>query len=268
VTPFNASWRESVTITAVCSGVFLAIVIAWFMVRRKASIEEDLYIGAAVIVVAGALVWGALLAEIYTSYLFLGGIAVFAMPAAVVAVWRIWLHLRARRRYMRIAFIALCVLQLELDVAFSIGGLQVSGLGSYPPVPLAILTEIASLPADATLAYGCRPSEEIGFWDPRLVSLDAHTGRHVVPVCFQNEVFALMTGGAPTTDDPGVSFKWAPQHTIYPDSGARPTAASVAAFLKAHGIQYIYADALHPNSLVTDAIPISTSGDTQVLQIP
>ena len=55
---------------------------------------------------------------------------------------------------------------------------------------------------------------------------------------------------------------------LYPDSSAQPTPASVAEFLKANGIDYIYADAMHPNTLVPDAIPISTSGDTQVLQIP
>jgi len=50
--------------------------------------------------------------------------------------------------------------------------------------------------------------------------------------------------------------------------GAQPSAARVVSFLKANGIDYIYADALHPNTLVPDAIPIATSGETQVLRIP
>ena len=34
-----------------------------------------------------------------------------------------------------------------------------------------------------------------------------------------------------------------------------------------HGIDYIYVDGVHPNSLVPDAIPIATSGDTRLLQL-
>ena len=40
-------------------GCFLAIPVAWFLVRREASIEADLYLGTVVLLVAGALVWGA-----------------------------------------------------------------------------------------------------------------------------------------------------------------------------------------------------------------
>ena len=48
----------------------------------------------------------------------------------------------------------------------------------------------------------------------------------------------------------------------------RPSVASVVSFLKANGIDYIYVDAVHPNSLVPEAAPIATSGQTQVLRIP
>ena len=52
--PFNAFWRESVAIVTVwCRDAFLAIAVAWFMVRKEASIETDLYVGTAVIVVVG-----------------------------------------------------------------------------------------------------------------------------------------------------------------------------------------------------------------------
>ena len=46
------------------------------------------------------------------------------------------------------------------------------------------------------------------------------------------------------------------------DRRARPSPANVAAFLKANGIDYIYADAVHPNTLVPDAVPIATIGET------
>ena len=88
-------------------------------------------------------------------------------------------------------------------------------------------------------------------------------------MCFQAETFGLDDRHAesrPTSPSP--LFRWAPQRALYPDSGAQPSAASVVAFLKANGIEYIYADALHPNTLVPDAVPIATSGDTQVLRLP
>jgi hypothetical protein len=42
----------------------------------------------------------------------------------------------------------------------------------------------------------------------------------------------------------------------------------VVAFLKRHGIDYIYADGRHPNTLVPDALSIATSGHGEVLQVP
>jgi len=55
---------------------------------------------------------------------------------------------------------------------------------------------------------------------------------------------------------------------IYPDSQARPTPEAVAAFMKRHGIGYIYVDGAHPNNLVPDAVPISVSGSSELLRVP
>ena len=44
------------------------------------------------------------------------------------------------------------------------------------------------------------------------------------------------------------------------DAGAR--------FMKSNGIDYIYVDRAHPNTLVPDAIPVATDGETQVLRLP
>ena len=68
-------------ITTLGSGAFLAIAMAWFMVRKEASIEADLYLGTAALLAAGALAWGALLGDFNTVHLFFAGIAVFATPA-------------------------------------------------------------------------------------------------------------------------------------------------------------------------------------------
>jgi hypothetical protein len=63
-------------------------------------------------------------------------------------------------------------------------------------------------------------------------------------------------------------FDLAPQHSVYPDSHIQPSAATIAAFLKANGIDYIYADAEHPNTLVPAATPVTTSGGAQILRLP
>jgi len=55
---------------------------------------------------------------------------------------------------------------------------------------------------------------------------------------------------------------------LYPDPGSHPSAAEVIAFLKRYRIEYIYADAQHPNDLVDDAVLIATSGDAQILKVP
>jgi hypothetical protein len=63
-------------------------------------------------------------------------------------------------------------------------------------------------------------------------------------------------------------FELAPQHTLYPDPRALPSAAAIASFLREYGIDYIYVDAMHPNSLVADAIPVTSDGEFQVLRLP
>ena len=67
---------------------------------------------------------------------------------------------------------------------------------------------------------------------------------------------------------PRTELAAAPQRALYPDADAHPSTESVTSFLRDNGIEYIYADALHPNSLVPGAVPVATSGDTQVLRIP
>jgi hypothetical protein len=135
-------------------------------------------------------------------------------------------------------------------------------------VPVATLNVIRNLPPSAKLAYACLPFEEISFWDAQLLALNAHTQRPVVPMCFQAETFGLMTGTPISREVANPLFRDAPQRLLYPAWDSRPDPESVVSFLKAHGIEYIYADTLHPNTLVPDAVPVSTEGETQVLRIP
>ena len=86
-------------------------------------------------------------------------------------------------------------------------------------------------------------------------------------MCFQAETFGLMTGTpiSPDVPKPVVPLGSAARRSIR-TRRRQPSPADVAAFMKANGIDYIYVDALHPNTLVPDAIPIATSGDTRLLR--
>ena len=269
VSPFNATWAASIAITALGAGVFFAIPVAWFLARKDAPIQADLYLGTLVLLLAGAIAWGARLGDFNMFYVFFGGIAVFAMPAAAVAVWRLWEQLRATgHRRLAVGLAVLCLVQLELGSTLGLIRLERTGPHDYQPIPVSLLDAIKNLPADAELAYACRPFEEVAFANPKLVSIDAHTGRPVVPMCFEADVPSTLVGATPSAQAPNPGFAWAPQHPLYPNASAHPSSAAVSSFLKTHGIDYIFADAMHPNTLVSDAVPIARSGDAEVLRVP
>ena len=60
--PFNASWRDSIAIVLLGAGVFFAIPLAWFLTRKDALLLPDLYLGTMVLLLVGAIAWGARLA--------------------------------------------------------------------------------------------------------------------------------------------------------------------------------------------------------------
>ena len=270
VSPFNASWRDSVAITILGAGVLLAIPLAWPFVRKEEPVQGDLYIGTMVILIGGAIAWGARLGDFTTFYLFFAGIAVIATPVAIIAVRSLWQRLR-ETKHLRVAtgLLVLCVLQLEVNAAIGIFRLQLFGaqLGQ-PPIPVDLLGAVKDLPPEAELAYGCRRFEEVAFGTPQLISIDLHTGHRVVPMCFTGEVLSFLNGAELSDQVPSMNFQAAPQRTLYPDAATQPSSSAIASFLKDHGIEYIYADATHPNTLVNDAVPIATSGQTQLLKVP
>jgi hypothetical protein len=146
--------------------------------------------------------------------------------------------------------------------------MQLFGPVDYAPISVSLINAIKQLPTGSRLAYACHPLEEVGFGTPRLLSIDAHTNRRVVPMCFEAEILTPLIGAPLSEEAENLFFGRAPQRTLYPHPNARPSSAAVAAFLKGHGIHYIYSDARHPNSLVDDAVPIAASGDAQLLMVP
>jgi hypothetical protein len=269
VSPFNQSWREYVVITVLGGGVFFSIVVGWFLARRKPGFQADLYLGTIALLAAGALIWGARLGEFTMFHAFFGAIAVFATPVAAIGVRTVWKHLRtSNHRLLAVALIALCAIQLDLGLVNGVFRLQSFGPHDHEPAPVGILTAIKDLPADAKLAYACSQSEEIGFATPGLLSIDAHTGHRVVPMCFATELLTALVGAAPSAQTPSMFFQGAPQATLYPTAEAKPSSSDVIMFLKGHGIQYIFADATHPNTLVNDAVVVASIGGAEVLKIP
>jgi len=269
VSPFNSSWRDSIAIIVLGAGVFFAIPIAWFLSRKDAPIPRDLYLGTMGLLVAGAIGWGARLADFTMFYLFFAGLAVFATVMAASAVRTLWDRLRTTgHRALAVGLVVLCFIQLELGGVSGIVRLQGFGPNGFGPIPTDLLGAIRQLPADARLAYSCGPFDEIGYGSPQLLSIDAHAGRRVVPMCFEAEFPNTLLGAEPSVEVMSQFFRGSPQSSLYPDAEARPSQAAVSSFLKGHDIGYIYADQKHPNSLVNDATVVASSGGVMVLKVP
>lgn len=271
ISPFDGAWVQTIMVTTLGAGALLAIPVALLVYWHQQSVLAWLSLAATIALVFGAVAWGARFGDFNMFHVYFGALVVFGTPVAAAAVVALWREARVigRRRAATAVFV-LCGVQLGLGGVLAVVKLQVGfGPMDYQPIPLEVLDAIERLPMDAKLAYSCGATEEAAFGDPALGSIDAHTGRPVVPMCFHAEVFTwLITGNDNSTEVANPYFELAPQSALYPDSKARPSAASVAAFLKRHRIAYIYADGAHPNRLVPEAVPLATSGAVQLLRIP
>jgi hypothetical protein len=270
VTPFNAFWGVSVAAVYLGAGVLLAIPLAWVLAHRDTPAIADIYGGTMVLLIIGAIVWGARLGDFNMFHVFFGGVALIATPVAAVAAYSIWARLRKTRRLrLSVGVVALCLIQLGVGAVHGLLRLEQFGPSEdSQPITVSVLQAIRQLPPNAKLAYACRPFEEISFADASLLSIDAHTGRRVVPMCFEAEFFGTLLGAQRSVQTPNASFASAPQRLLYPDAAANPSSPAVAAFLREHGIDYIYADAAHPNSLVANAVILIRSGASEVLRLP
>ena len=252
------------------AGVFFAIAFAWIAARRDSPMEADLYLGTGVLLVVGALVWGARLGDYNTFHLFFAGIAVFATPAAAVAVWSIWQRLRgAGRVALAIVVLVLCGIQLELGAALSYVQLQAFGPHEYAPIPEEVLTGDQG-PAAGRQARlrlpAVRGARALGRAAARRSTRTPAGGSSRCASRPISSASSSVARSPPTSRTRSSSGRRSGRSTRMRTRARRRQ--SVAAFLKANGIDYIYADTMHPNALVPDALPVITSGAVQVLRLP
>ncbi len=128
VAPFNASWAESIGITVFGAGSFLAIPFVGFLARRRWPDQVDMYVGTLGLLVVGAIAWGARLGDFNMFHTYFAGIAVFATPAASVAIWALLKNLRDTG-HLRIAgaVVVICGAQLVVCAAFVLPRFQQFG---------------------------------------------------------------------------------------------------------------------------------------------
>ncbi len=270
VAPFDWAWRRAMLLTTVGGGVLIVGVVLAVRERRSNPRLAAIAIGSTAAVGLGALLWGWRLAEFNMFHIYYGAIAVLLTPVAVLATAVTLVHARRDGSgRVRAVLATLVFAQISIGLGATVQRLYEFGPGHYDPVPVAVLDEIKSLPEGARLAYSCDEIEEVAPWDARLISLTAHTGRPVVAMCFQVDVFGAQLGVLPpdlTRMNP--FFASAPQRDLYPRSGAKPTTAEILAFLERYDIDFIYEDADHPNRLLPDARPRFSIGAVTIYEVP
>jgi hypothetical protein len=274
IQPFNSSWQESALAIAIGAGAYCLMLPAIVISRRDHRAHASAFPAVIVTVIGAFVLWGLRLGDFNMFHVAFGAIAVFATPAAAIAMWTVWSRVRhSGRPLLRMAVASLFVIQLEVGAVQTVQRMQQFGPAYYPPVPLAILDEIRDLPSDAKLAYACGTTQgveywEISYWDPRLLAIGVHASHGIIPMCFEADAFAHLVGGPidPKAESP--LFLTAPQRAIYPSASSRPTPADVNWFLQSHGIGYIYADDSHPNTLVPDAVLIAQAGQFMLFRVP
>ena len=265
---FDSTWQRAVVFACLGSGVLLAGILLSIWLRRAFPTLFALAIGSVVAVIAGALVWGARFADFNYFHAFYGAVSVLLTPVAVCGfVAGIMVARIQGRRTLATLGIILLMGQGTVGIVMTVQRLNEWGPGEFEPVPLPVLQYLRDLPPDSKVAYACHAVEEISPWDARLLSLTAHTGRIVVPMCFQADLFRPQLGLPldPAIENP--HFANAPQRALYPNVDARPSAADVRAFMDDYRIRYIFADEIHPNTLLPEARPIFSNGPVTIFEV-
>ena len=265
--PFDPVWGQAVILTMIGAGVLLAAPVAWIALRRTHPVITKLASGSTLATMAGAIGWGLRVADLNTFHLFFGAIATMLTPAAIVAVLVAVGAARRRTRAMATVMIALLLAQTLASAV--IVGLQLYrfGPGYDPPIATSTLAAIGRLPDGAKMAYSCTSYEVFAPWDSSLIAIDAHTRVRMVPMCYSADRQRELLDRPLDITLPNPFFTNAPQRVLYPNAGARPTPNEILRFLRLNRIDYVYSDGTHPNTLVSDAMPILTADDVSIYRL-
>jgi hypothetical protein len=269
IRPFDPAWATSVLGTIVGAGALLTAPVAWDRIQRIDPRVGWLALVSVVAVVAGTAAWGVLVADLNTFHLMFGPVLAALTPVSVIVL--LWFLDRARqhgRRSLATAILILTLGQTVLAALIAVMQLQAFGPLAYAPTPIAAITTLRDLPRDSKAAYACDAVENFAPWDASLVSIDAHTGVRMIPMCFIADRPRRILGRELDARIESPYFAVAPQRQLYANADARPPTAMVRSFLRANGIDVIYADAAHPNTLDPDAIRIASVGDVVIYRVP
>jgi hypothetical protein len=248
---FDRVWWRAVLETVVGAGVLLVAPIAWLWLRSEQP-RLGWMLGAALFaVVFGGIAWGLLVGDLNTFHLFFGSIGLALTPVAIAAALVVLDRARTTHRRL-LSGVALATLlgQTVLAAAITVAQLQAFGPLDYPPTPVAVLEALRSLPGNAKAAYACSPIENFAPWDASLVSLDAHTGVRMIPMCFMADRPRRVLG---RELDPGIEspyFAVAPQSRLWPSPTSTPSEDEIRALLDEYDIDYILVDPAHPDTLL------------------
>ncbi len=265
---FDVGWQRSVSSTILSSGaILLSLAGAWALRRSEGplwALVPAVWIAAA----AAALYWGWAYPALNSFHIFFGTLLLVLTPIATFAlVAMIALARHQHRRSLAHAILVILLVQVCLNAIVAAPRL-ISNAGHLPPVPLGVLEAVRALPADARIAYSCDPVDEFAPWTPKLGTITAHTGRILMPVCYMADPTLPLLANRPIDPDIPSPFTGPAQQSLFTSAATVPTTDAIRAFLRQHGIGYVYVDAQHPDRLALGGPAVHTEGDVTIYRVP
>jgi len=269
VAPFDDAWRRAIGLSVIgAAALIVGVALAISRIGRHEALGS-LAIGSVIAFIAGAVFWGYRLPDFNAFHVYFGALAVLVTPIAVLGLVVAAMDARSDGRpRLALTLTLLLLLQSAIGIGASIQRLYEFGPGHYADIPTDMLDAVRDLPAEARLAYACEPFEEVAAWDARLISITAHTGRPLVPMCFQADTFRHQLGKASDTTIENPFFRNAPQRSLYPTALAAPGDEQTRSFMERYGIDYIWIDPDHPDLLVSEADLVHQVDGFAIYQLP
>lgn len=264
---FDIGWQRSLAFTTVLSGTLLLSLLGAWVLRRSRGPLWAMVPAAWMATVIAAAYWGWAYPALNSFHVFFGTVLLVLTPTATFAVVAMIALARRRQRHLLAqALLVLLLAQVCLQAVVAAPRLH-SNTGPLPPVPRGVLDAVARLPADARIAYSCGPADEFAPWTPRLGTITVHTGRVLMPLCFMADPTPPLLADRPI--DPTVASPFVgPAQSLFSSPTDAPTADAILAFMRRHGIGFVYVDAQHPDRLALGGPTVHAEGDTTIYRVP